>query len=103
MDLKKKTLGNTDTMEYYPSIKKEWNIDSWNNIGQSHCNLLIEKSPTKIHSEQFHLHDFLENISGCQGLGWRKVLISRRQPEEILGVDKTVLYHDHCINTVLYL
>ena len=43
----------------------------------------------------------MENISGCQGLGQREVFTSREKPEEILGVDGTVLYHDYDINTDL--
>ena len=63
-------------MECYSSAKKEWNTDTWNNVGESQCNLLIVKSLAKTQSVQSYLWcsgkgrtQWMENISGCQGFG----------------------------------
>lgn len=70
------------------------------------CNLLIERSPTKTLSVQFHLYDPLEKI---ENYGWKASVIVRvkgsanfkGRPKEILGVDGIVLYHDYSVHTVL--
>lgn len=67
-------LRNNDTMEYYSSFKKEWNIYTWNNMGESQRNLLIVRNPTKIPSLQYHLYDTLEKI---EHNGW-KILVAVR-------------------------